>query len=764
LTSTPHELVAEALRAVSVHSLDRYEWFGTSPPRLPVKVKAVLGPDGARQRLLATLSLQLYRDFYCVGRPTPGSHDDTVHIASTSFVAQLADANTGRGYDDATWEVSGVDSDGAVVSNGTIAVRVDDRERRFELGERLSLHMPSGFTNLAPGFYTAIGDAGPARSDVGRERRGLIRLYFNLSPAGAILLMRDVTRKLNAMQVPFRCKMLNDPRRFTRCDAVVLYVDAANYELLRSLVEELHSKLRPFLAAPVPAFTKRLADGIGLAEDPQNGESFGLHRCGLLADGIIEAWEQRARSVEERLEVVVRRFARERLDLGAPFLNPGSDDRYAFTTEAIVADSAQRRPRARTRFATTDFLGTAAAIGETLVRDAVWHEHRCSWIGAGPTADGATPAAIALGPDLYAGTSGVGLFLGALAAVAGGSSAFSRTATGALRHALSRLEPGVTSTASGLYTGALGILVVSALIGRLLDSDDLVSESASGLSRIASDEYEEPSDLVAGRAGAVVALLALSAILNDEAHVDTAMRLGDDLIRCANQGPDGCSWPSASHRSGTALTGLAHGAAGVGYALAELFAVSGEDRYRGAALEAFRYERQWFDSARGNWLDLREGAAATAGEPPCAFHWCHGAPGIALSRARAYDVLGDLKCRIEADVGATTTRRSLEHALAERRGNYSLCHGLCGNADAAVTVAELLGSEPGAARSLALQVAATGAAGYLRTGVEWPCGSVGTTPGLMLGLAGIGYFYLRLHEPRLPSPLLVSLWPRFASI
>ncbi|MDR3531448.1 MAG: lanthionine synthetase LanC family protein, partial [Rhodopila sp.] len=41
----------------------------------------------------------------------------------------------------------------------------------------------------------------------------------------------------------------------------------------------------------------------------------------------------------------------------------------------------------------------------------------------------------------------------------------------------------------------------------------------------------------------------------------------------------------------------------------------------------------------------------------------------------------------------------------------------------------------------------------------WPCGvpGGGETPGLLLGLAGIGYFYLRLHSPsEVPSILLVE--------
>jgi hypothetical protein len=39
-------------------------------------------------------------------------------------------------------------------------------------------------------------------------------------------------------------------------------------------------------------------------------------------------------------------------------------------------------------------------------------------------------------------------------------------------------------------------------------------------------------------------------------------------------------------------------------------------------------------------------------------------------------------------------------------------------------------------------------------GDAWPCGVPGgTTPGLFLGLSGIGWWFLRLHDDRVPSPL-----------
>ena len=47
---------------------------------------------------------------------------------------------------------------------------------------------------------------------------------------------------------------------------------------------------------------------------------------------------------------------------------------------------------------------------------------------------------------------------------------------------------------------------------------------------------------------------------------------------------------------------------------------------------------------------------------------------------------------------------------------------------------------------------------YEKNRLPWPCGvpGGGDTPNLLLGLAGIGYFYLRLHDPAtVPSVLLI---------
>ena len=78
----------------------------------------------------------------------------------------------------------------------------------------------------------------------------------------------------------------------------------------------------------VPAFTLPLAPGVGLAEGP--GESFGEHRCGLLADGILDARDQGARGHVARSECAIARFARAGVEIDVPYLEPAMDGRHVF--------------------------------------------------------------------------------------------------------------------------------------------------------------------------------------------------------------------------------------------------------------------------------------------------------------------------------------------------------------------------------------------------------------------------------------------------
>ena len=142
--------------------------------------------------------------------------------------------------------------------------------------------------------------------------------------------------------------------------------------------------------------------------------------------------------------------------------------------------------------------------------------------------------------------------------------------------------------------------------------------------------------------------------------------------------------------------------------------------------------------------------------------WCHGAPGIALSRLRAWEILRDDVYRCEAEAALGTTAKSLDAPSAPGSGNFSLCHGQAGNAEALFYASRLL--DQGYARPVE-GTAERGIQPYQSSRAAWPCGSNGggESPNLLLGLAGIGYFYLRLSSPEtIPSVLLIqaAMWPR----
>lgn len=291
-----------------------------------------------------------------------------------------------------------------------------------------------------------------------------------------------------------------------------------------------------------------------------------------------------------------------------------------------------------------------------------------------------------------------------------------------------------------------------------LASDECSSRAVALLEESAAlGTRKAPYDLLSGQAGAIVALLSLRKLLDNDACLDLAVRLGDQIVAGAEVCRGAMSWSGESPTSLRHLTGFSHGAAGIGYALLELFHCTSDQKYRRAAEGAFRYERRWFDKEKGNWQDLREVPVRDrhrSAEAAYPVQWCHGAPGIALSRLRAYEILGDRVYLAEARTALATTRHSLEKSAQDGGANYSLCHGMAGNAEVLLVGSRALGKAGGSATRTAMEIGRAGFLRYTRSGLPWPCGSLGETPGLMLGLAGIGLFYLRLYDRDIPSVLM----------
>lgn len=403
----------------------------------------------------------------------------------------------------------------------------------------------------------------------------------------------------------------------------------------------------------------------------------------------------------------------------------------------------------------TQYLAVADALGARLCRDAVWDGRRANWLGDSmEPVDGTWQVAHrSFGPDLYGGTSGIALFLARLHK-ATGEPLFRRTALGALEQTLSRLDKLVPPFRIGVYSGLTGVAYALAQCAALLGEDRFRDAAARAARELMADEiHPEALDVVAGSAGAIPVLLGLSSLLGNGELPDLARRHGENLLATARRQGDACSWMTLPP-DGTQtpdLTGFSHGTAGIGWGLLELAKATGEDRYGEAAEGAFRYERRFFSPQHGNWPDFR------GSQPGYSLAWCHGAPGIALSRARAFRLTGSEEAKREAAVAINTTEMGVRQSLAYGvASDFSLCHGLAGNAECAAVSARILGN--GAGTGAERDLARFGIERYHNDRAPWPCGvpGGGENPSLMLGLAGIGHFYLRLALPdEVPSVLMI---------
>lgn len=141
------------------------------------------------------------------------------------------------------------------------------------------------------------------------------------------MLVRSVSTLLNRFQVPYRFKCLAHPAAYSRADAAVVFVPRRWYQIAARLLGDAHRMVASHISWEVPLFTKPLAAGLGFAEDPGNGQSFGMHRCGVLAKAICgAAVTQGSISIAE----VERRLSAEGVSPLYPYLNPASVDIYEF--------------------------------------------------------------------------------------------------------------------------------------------------------------------------------------------------------------------------------------------------------------------------------------------------------------------------------------------------------------------------------------------------------------------------------------------------
>lgn len=397
-------------------------------------------------------------------------------------------------------------------------------------------------------------------------------------------------------------------------------------------------------------------------------------------------------------------------------------------------------------------LEAATAIGDRLQSLAIRCDHDAIWIGL-TAVNERTWSLLPLGIDLYGGLSGVALFLAYLGSVTGEEryGLLARSALVTVEHEVASNNAMYKSV--GGFSGLGGVVYAMTHIGRLMNLPSLLDEADALIELLPPliDE-DELLDIIGGTAGCLASLIAFYDCTSSGKALDVARKCGDRLIAKAVRTETGVGWKSSSSQK-RPLTGFSHGAAGIAWALFALAQRTGERRFQDAGWEAIAYERSLFVPGVDNWPDLREpeteGIETTAAEPGYSTTWCHGAPGIGLSRICLLGNGDDNAVRLELDAAVRTT-------LSQGFGyNHSLCHGDLGNLELLLQASRAL-DDP-TLNSELWRITSGVLEGVNRYG--WLCGvpMQVETPGLMCGLAGIGYGLLRIAYPeRIPSVLTLE--------
>jgi len=397
------------------------------------------------------------------------------------------------------------------------------------------------------------------------------------------------------------------------------------------------------------------------------------------------------------------------------------------------------------------FLKEAELIGEKICRRAYWSGDHCYWEDNFTDLNKNNGAMVRqpVGPDVYFGASGITLFLAALYSLAP-DERYRTTAESSAKLTLTLLDDLDPRFPIGFYVGYLGTAYALLKLGEDFSNQQFIASALQLIRRINDrDIASQGLDVLSGVAGAIPVLLTVYRKYSDEFVLNLAVEFGDRLVETATRSNEGLSWFGMAGVSSRTLEpiGFAHGDAGIGWALLELSAVTGEKRFLIAAEAAFQYQQLWLNLFRER---LEERASLNLATIRHILAWCNGAVGICFSRLRAYELTGNQIYKDESEDALSTV---LRYDMTNQ--NYSLCHGIAGTADLFIYASQVLGDI--GYKDVANQKGREGIEQIEEKGLPWPCGSSlhGETLNLMSGLAGIGYFYLRLYDPKKIPPLTI---------
>lgn len=378
-------------------------------------------------------------------------------------------------------------------------------------------------------------------------------------------------------------------------------------------------------------------------------------------------------------------------------------------------------------------LDTTSAL-EALKRSAIaTDDGGIDWLCLRMLPDARRLALAGIGDGLYDGRCGVAVYL-----FESGERAAATTAIAPVLDVIGGGGDGLSRMVrdQGLgYAGLGGILRAFLYLDeRFPNVDDWRAYASILIAAAESAELDSQRghDFLLGNAGMIRPSLRFYELTNDWRAESAARSAADACSKWALRRLDENGISRDTRADAPLLTGWSHGASGIAAALAHAWKSFAEPEHLQAATSLLRYEHELFNVAAQNWPDLRSGR--TPADHAYMNSWCHGAPGVALSRNIVLEIAPDHE-------DAEIWRQDLDAAISTTSSGerFSVDHLCCGNLGRRV-VAQLLTPNaelpPVSDRFRGLAPA------------EF-------TPGLMTGMAGLGMYELHGDDMRWADALLL---------
>lgn len=409
-------------------------------------------------------------------------------------------------------------------------------------------------------------------------------------------------------------------------------------------------------------------------------------------------------------------------------------------------------------------LDSAIQIGDYLINSAFYGDSKekedIGWIITSVTGVSETDWSIEpAGVDLYNGISGIAVFFAYLYKITGQKKYLHITnkCLVSIKETLEKIfsldHNYAEYSTIGSFSGESSVIYALQLISSIIDDKSLINLCFTIAQRLKKQIHNDKNyDIISGSAGCIIQMLNLYNIHGDDEFLNIAIMCAEHLINEAKVIDNGLAWKPII--ASNALAGYSHGASGIATALMSLGNKINNDEYIKAAYKALNFERQLFVEKEGNWADKRAFNGVTNDELniiPVA--WCHGAPGILLSRLQmlnfshpneeAIKIYSDIEIALD-----TTMRKGFGRS-------HSLCHGDIGNLQILDYAYTTLGR--GSIDDFNNSYMSSIINELMNN--NWQCGlpNQNETPGLMIGLAGIGLGLLKMYEPSVPSVLRLEI-------